>query len=150
VVTAGQGSPGTHARRGSAAFSRRDLASDLASDLVHLLAQALEGGAIRVPSRPEKEIAGAWTRKNKLSRQLAQATLQTIPTDDGEPEFRDDDRYACISDGRLEAANVDEPGFQFLTRPHQVLDVGGARYPARARKSEPGLRRRRTCRAVER
>lgn len=80
-----------------------------------------------------------------LASELAQASFESIPANGGEAEFGNDERDSGMSHLRFEPSDVQEARFHALTRAQQVLDVSGARYPARAGKSELRLRRRRTC-----
>jgi hypothetical protein len=139
-ATAGQVPPGRHVRRESTGVS-----CDVSAEVVDLVAQRREARVVGIAPRANEQIARRELRQNESPRQLAHLALQLVSTNCREAELRHHDRDAHMPQRRIESLHVEQTGADAATRTQQTLDLGGSRYPSRAREPELPLRRRRTC-----
>jgi hypothetical protein len=140
----GRSPPDTLERPGSEAVScqQRGHAGDLRP-------KSIEACSVRVSLRTKQQVGRHREWNQVLSRELAQAALESVAFDRTEPEFGYHERDAHVAERGIEPLHVQQSNAEPLSRAQEALDITATRDPSGSRETELQLRRRRTCWGAE-
>ena len=118
------------------------------SDRPHVEAQPVEGERVCVGACANGQI-DRWLSSQCWQQfrphQLAQATLEPVAIHGRLMMTRDDDGDTRMSERGSDYPDIEVPGPDSLPLSNDSLNLGASRQPARTRKPESVVRRRRTC-----